>query len=302
MLTNTGFQDGPGNQKSDGIAELDSVSQIGDNPLDFSLLYFQNIQSVGALTKSFQKIIDEQRRAIESIEKQLVQRNRLSLIGRISTELAHEIRNPIYGVKSTLELLSSKFPEQDVHHHLIHLSLAELDRVIELICQMLDWRQDSNESFTRIDLSKLLEDISDFVQPLFSRRNIQLIRQLDKNIPPIWGMPNQLKQVLFNLFFNAMDAVEEGGEIRFVAFKKGIYIIMKVVDNGKGISPAIQEKLFDPFFTTKISKNRAGLGLSIVRKIIKKHKGKIVIESKPDLGTAVSVIFPIEIENVQKYV
>ena len=300
-MPGTVLREAPGNKMSEGVAGLESVSQTGGSPSDFYLQFFQNMQSVTALTQSFQKIIDEQKVTIESIEKQLIQKDRLLLIGKIAPELAHEIRNPIYGVKSTLELLSEKFSEGDSHHRLIHLSLLELDRVMELICQILDWQNASRESFATVDLPELLLEISDFLQPLFKRRAIQFSLQLEKTISPIWGVPNQLKQVLINLLFNAMDALEEGGEVRLVVFEKGLYIMMKVVDNGKGISPSIRENLFDPFFTTKISKNRAGLGLSIVQKIIQRHKGKLTIESTSGLGTEVSVAFPIESEHVRKY-
>ena len=299
-MPGTVLRDTPGNKMSEGVAALESVSQIGGDPSKFYLQYARNMQSVTALTQSFQKIIDEQKAAIESIEKQLIQKERLLLIGRIAPELAHEIRNPIFGVKSTLELLVEKFSEKDLHHRLIRLSLIELDRVIELICQMLDWQNTSREAFTTVDLSKLLREISDFLQPLFKQRNIQFTMQLDKNISPIRGVPNQLKQILINLFFNAMDAVEKDGKIRLLAFQNGLNIIMKVVDNGKGISPDIQNKLFEPYFTNKMSKNGVGLGLSVSQKIIQRHNGKITIESTPGLGTVVSVVFPIESEKLQK--
>jgi signal transduction histidine kinase len=126
-------------------------------------------------------------------------------------------------------------------------------------------------------------------------KNIEVIRQYQEKLPPVRGIVNELNQLWTNLIDNAIDAMKEGGKLQIVTSKEGSFIIVKIIDNGAGISPEIISKIFDPFFTTKAIGQGTGLGLDIVNRIVMNHSATIKVDSVPG-HTQFIISFPLEIE------
>ncbi|HEW98064.1 MAG: hypothetical protein DRR16_24805 [Candidatus Parabeggiatoa sp. nov. 3] len=111
-------------------------------------------------------------------------------------------------------------------------------------------------------------------------------------LPPIWCYADELNQVWTNLVHNALQAMDDKGTLTIETFPQDNQVLISIIDNGKGIAPEIKEKIFEPFFTTKRAGEGSGLGLDIVRKIVKKHEGKITFESQPG-KTTFTVFLPV---------
>ncbi|MBM3285452.1 MAG: hypothetical protein FJY81_06225, partial [Candidatus Aminicenantes bacterium] len=148
--------------------------------------------------------------------------------------------------------------------------------------------------FTKININQLIEETLSFLshQPIF--RNVRMARNLAPSLPQVTADPNQIRQVLTNMFINAAQSMPGGGELRVetskVKFKE--FVQMDITDTGVGIPPENLKKIFDPFFTTKKSQG-TGLGLSISLSYIKNHDGDIFVRSEVNKGTTFSILLPI---------
>ncbi|OGP53863.1 MAG: hypothetical protein A2Y65_11720 [Deltaproteobacteria bacterium RBG_13_52_11] len=229
---------------------------------------------------------------IKEMEESMRRSEKLATIGQLAAGIAHEIRNPLASISGAIQLLKEEKEEGESSQRLMEIILAESGRLNRLITDFLLYAQPPKLNKKKVDVGALVDNTLE----VFSRspqwtKGIKLTKIMEPNIT-ISADPQQLEQVLWNLFINAVDAMEGKGVLEVKVHKdgKGQAVTLMVADTGKGISPKDINNIFDPFFTTK--EGGSGLGLSIVHKIVEIHGGDIAVESRPDRGTTFILTFP----------
>lgn len=240
--------------------------------------------------------ITEQRK----IEAQLIRADRLSSLGQLSGGIAHEIRNPLASIHLFTDILCdpNKFDRSDQEIEIFDDIRENIGRIDKIIKRVLNFAKPPVISSDEIDMNDLTRENIKFWSSRLRKSKIHLDLNLEKGLPFVQGDVIGLQQVINNMILNAIEAIEEGGEIT-VSTSTGSStldgrlksVFLKVSDTGPGIQPHHRENVFNPFFTTKAT--GTGLGLSISHQIIKRQGGAFSFENNPDVGTTFTIELPL---------
>jgi signal transduction histidine kinase len=222
--------------------------------------------------------------------RRMLRADRLATIGELAAGAAHEIRNPLTSIKSSLQYLESRCREE-TERKLLGVALRETDRIDETLAALLSFSRPSEIRKEPCDLVVLLEECAALVSLQARAKGVEVRTSFPPSPVVVEADGSQLKQVFLNVFLNAVQAMEGGGTLSVEAlrFESGRPLV-RVIDTGPGISEEALDKVFDPFFTTK--KGGTGLGLSICYTIVKAHGGEIEIRSRLGEGTTVLISLP----------
>jgi two-component system nitrogen regulation sensor histidine kinase GlnL len=242
------------------------------------------------------------RSVTEKIDRQLTHRGAARTVTGLASMLAHEIKNPLSGIRGAAQLLETEADEND--RALTRLICEEADRIVGLVDRMEIFADERPIQRDAINIHSILERVKAIARNGFAR-NIRVVEEYDPSLPPVHGNRDQLIQVFLNLVKNAAEALENTKDAEIVfrtAYRPGIRLSMpgsrsrvslplefSVVDNGPGVPEDMLPYLFDPFVTSKT--NGTGLGLALVAKIIGDHGGVIECESQPR-RTAFRILMP----------
>ncbi|HEX7079353.1 MAG TPA: ATP-binding protein [Candidatus Eisenbacteria bacterium] len=205
---------------------------------------------------------------------------RLISLGELSARVAHEIRNPLTGVRTTVQFVASKLRAGDSRREDLHDVLKELDRIEQIITDLLLFARPQAAKPVSTDLREVVEKVLDNLARRLTDAGIEVERDFDpeESLPQVTVDPDMAQQVVLNLVINAIQAMPEGGTLRVstglrrTRYKKA-YVDVSVIDSGPGIPDEVKEKIFDPFFTTRSM--GTGLGLSISLQIAREHGGNL---------------------------
>ncbi len=216
-------------------------------------------------------------------EKMWLQAERLTAMGKLAGEIAHEINNPLGGILLYANLLREDLPaESSLLTHVDKIiKLATRCRIIAKALLNFGHPEDSLEEW--VNLNQVLREMFSLIEDHRLFREVHINWELEKGLPFVQGNRSQLEQLVLNLIINAGEAMQGRGNLFFrTKFDpKEEMIILEIEDTGPGIPPEIQDKIFDPFFTTKTGGKGTGLGLAICHGIVKRHRGEIEFESHP---------------------
>jgi PAS domain S-box-containing protein len=231
--------------------------------------------------------------AYRNMERQLADAEHLATLGELSAGLAHEVKNPLAGIKGAIEVIRDSVPENDVHREILGDVLHEVNRIDKIVRDLLTYAKPKPPSLTTIHLTELAQRIIAMVRK--SAGNDALVIRLHKctEMPGFTGDEIQLEQVLLNLLLNAQKAMPSGGKINVWLRHKHAEgpICFEVEDDGPGIPEEVRKKLFQPFFTTRT--DGTGLGLATCMKNVQYHGGTIEVESEVGRGTRFIVTIPL---------
>jgi PAS domain S-box-containing protein len=237
-----------------------------------------------------------------AMRRKLLRSERLAAIGSISTQVAHEVRNPLNSISLNVELLEDEIAElaatQSADASEPRAILAsiqrEIQRLVSVTEQYLGYARLPPPRMEREQVTAMLSSLLAFQQGEFNRRRIRLETDLDRALPAITGDPDQLRQAFMNIIRNACDAMPEGGTLNVSArvSGEGQGIAVAIRDTGHGMPPEIVARIFDPFYSTK--RDGTGLGLALTRQIISLHGGEIACESAPGAGTTFIITLPVD--------
>jgi two-component system sensor histidine kinase PilS (NtrC family) len=237
---------------------------------------------------------------LREMEEHLKRADRLAAVGKMAAGIAHEIRNPLASISGSIEILKEELVSSPQNQQLMGIVLREVNHLNTLIADFLLFARPFSPGKEKIHLNSLIEEILQMFTrgPDFNRR-IRLETQFEDDLH-IQGDPHQIRQVFWNLFINAAQAMPGGGTLR-VELRKGssphapsggrIVGEISVIDSGTGIGEEELEKIFDPFYTTK--ERGTGLGLSIVYSIVEGYGGKVTVQSRKGKGSVFSVYLPL---------
>jgi two-component system, NtrC family, sensor kinase len=229
-------------------------------------------------------------------ERRLIQAEKLAAVGEMAAGIAHELNNPLTTVTGFTELVLDDLPGNAENRPDLELVLREARRARDVVRRLLDFSRRSESERTRVDLNELLDDVLSLTNHLMHTSGIQVEVTMGKNLPWVSVDRNQMKQVILNLFHNAIQAMPVGGQLflRTLQRQRGgrKWVTVSIKDTGAGIAPEHRERIFEPFFTTKSGQGGTGLGLSITYGIVADHGGEIEVESELGNGTCFTVWLP----------
>lgn len=236
---------------------------------------------------------------LKSLEEGSLRKERLAYIGTFAASLAHEIKNPLSGIRGAAQLLSRKVKEPGLGEYM-DVIMKEADRLNVILNDMLDFARPARLNRKPANIHQVLDSVVLLLQEGAGPNTF--VKSYDPSIPDVFGDENQLKQVFLNLVKNAKEAIAENGTIYITTRAitefhlvegsgPGRMVSIVVSDNGCGIRPEDLERVFTPFFTTK--PKGSGLGMAITLKIVKEHGGLLKIDSEPGKGTSVAVYLPV---------
>ncbi len=229
----------------------------------------------------------------KDLQKQLLRSERLAGVGELAAGIAHEIRNPLGNISSSAQICLSKFKHPKEVQQFLEIIQEESDKANSIIKGLLDFANPRDVKFKKGSLLKVLKNVVKRIDARCQEKNIVVTLNSNENIQNFLFDAKWLEQAFLNLAVNAINAMPEGGELKFNIDLIMNSIRVKCTDTGHGISKKNLSKIFDPFFTTR--EDGVGLGLSLTYQIFEDHKGSIQIESKEKIGTEVIVEIPIQI-------
>jgi PAS domain S-box-containing protein len=226
-------------------------------------------------------------------QQRMIQREKLASLGEMAAGVAHEIRNPLGGIKMATSLLTSGAVDgETISREMAHTILSGIAEIDAIISDLLDYARDTRLDRQEYPLGRILASVVEATRAEGSGGGVELItRGLDRDLAALVD-GQRLRQAITNVVRNALEAVERrpGPRVEVCLYPRGAAAVVEVADNGSGIAPEHREKLFLPFFTTKPT--GTGLGMAIVKKIMDLHGGEIEIDSAPGRGTTVRLVIP----------
>jgi two-component system NtrC family sensor kinase len=258
----------------------------------------KEIATVGSFVDLKERL--EMERALRRTQEQLLQSEKLAAMGRLTSQIAHELNNPLYGIMNTLELLKTEISPESKRRKILEMALSETVRLSDLLRKMLSFSKPGQEEKQAVDINTVLDEILLLHEKQLQENDIKIKTSFAEALPQISASKDQLRQVFLNLVANARDAMPDGGTLSVITGCDPENVRIEITDTGVGIQKEHLKKIFDSFFTTKDSVKDVGLGLSVCYGFIKDHGGGIQVKSKLDSGTTFTITFPILRESAEK--
>jgi two-component system NtrC family sensor kinase len=276
----------------DEIGVLAGTFNVMTEDLEVARKRMQNFTK--ALEAEVAKKVDELKRS----QDKLFQAEKLASLGRLTADVAHEIRNPLTALGGFAHRLY-KIVDGDKQKEYADIIIAEVDRLEKILKDVLTFSRDARSHLERRPLEEVVHEVVKTYEGLCKEQSIVVDVRIAENLPAVLIDKDQVKQALTNLLANALDAMQKGGLLAISAGREEIndvtYVFLKVSDTGPGIPEEKLPLIFEPFFSTK-EIHGTGLGLSITRKIIEEHGGFIKAESVEGKGATLSLYFPYQSE------
>jgi PAS domain S-box-containing protein len=240
--------------------------------------------------------------AERQLHEQMMQAEKLRVVGEMAAGMAHNFNNILTTILTRAELLQQQLDARDmVQRNLTLIAQAATDGAA--IVRRLQQLARGNTATERraLDLSALVQEVVETTQPVWREqttrqgRAVALALEL-ASVPPVWGRPVELREVLINLIFNAVEAMPQGGQLTLRTWAQAGQVCVAVSDTGMGMTAEVQQRLFDPFFTTKGARG-TGLGLTMSQALIKGHQGTLTVQSTPGCGATFVITLPCASES-----
>ena len=226
---------------------------------------------------------------MKRLETEMKQKEKWAAIGELSSNIAHEIRNPLASLKGSIEMLKEDSVSKNYKKRLMEIALNEMERLNRIITDFLTYSRPTPPEFKRFELHGMLDETIELLKNV-EQNNSDLHKEEIHGRLEVDADPQKMRQVFWNLGINSIEAMPEGGELIVSTRNMDRSVEITFKDFGAGIDEKNIEKIFYPFFTTK--ENGTGLGLAIAYRIIEEHNGRIKVNSSPGVGTTFEIILP----------
>ncbi len=273
---------------------------IADNMITQKPITPREVELLRSLSSHFSLAIErtalteELRRSYEQLranQQRLLEAEKLSAIGSMAAQIAHEIRNPLVSIGGFARSLLAEKEPSDPDYEALNIILEEVKRLEGVVVDVLNYARVGKVEKKPGDINQTVYDVLLLFEPEFEKRNIDVEVETSDEIPPFGFDHDRIKQVLINLIRNSLNVLDDGGKIRIRTHLEGKYCWIAVSDNGPGIPSELGDKIFRPFFTTRTT--GTGLGLSISARIVAAHGGTIWYENNPAGGVTFYIKLPL---------
>ncbi|MFS0764433.1 EAL domain-containing protein [Peribacillus phoenicis] len=221
------------------------------------------------------------------MEQQLSKSEKLSVVGQLAAGVAHEIRNPLTSIKGFIQLLE----EGIIKKEYFEIICREFKCIEEILEEFINLAKPKEIQLKKINIDNILIEVETLLKSKTNLKNVQILHEYKQNLPQIMCDTNQIKQVFINIIKNSIEAIPNSGFVKIQGNIEGKNVLIKIIDNGIGLSEDRIHRLGEPFYSNK--EKGTGLGLMFCFRIIREHNGKITVKSKKNHGTTVEVRLPI---------
>lgn len=275
----------------------EQMERVGDGDLTAAVTFSKRNDEIGDLGRNFNLMVQQLRESHEEIEllhrTQMSRAEHFATLGELATGLAHEIRNPLAGIAGVIEIVGRDLPASSPARAVVKDVREEIAQINRILTDLLGTARPRAAEMRQSDLNTTVEHAV-----MLARQQV-LSKPIKIEFTPVGSLlevdhdSDQIHQVLLNLLLNSVQAIDGAGEVRVAVFagNDGQDAVITVFDTGHGIPAEDLPNIFRPFFTTK--GNGTGLGLSLARRIIEEHHGRIEVESSAGKGTTFSVALPV---------
>jgi signal transduction histidine kinase len=277
---------------------LEASDRLFSRALRTVALYSMALALLGAAGLTAVFLTQERQRArLRALEREVEQRQRLSALGNLAAAVAHEVRNPLNAIGMGLQRLAGEFSparekDREEFGRIVETLRSEVDRLNGIVEDFLCLARPPRLALRACPPEELLSELERLIRPEAEARGIGFKIEGTERLPArVRWDPERLKEALWNVLLNALEATADGGSIRLEADTKGDWVVLTVRDTGRGIAREILERIFEPYFTTK--DKGTGLGLPLARQIVEAHGGRMEVQSREAEGTAVSLWVPL---------
>ena len=277
------------------------IAQLGRGNLDVAVSFAHRNDEIGDLGRNFNKMVVQLREGRVEIERlhrtQMSRAEHLATLGEMATGLAHEIRNPLAGIAGVIEIIGRDLPVTSPARSVVKDVRQEINRINHIVTDLLQTARPHPPTVRKTDLNTTVEHAVMLGRQQAQAKSIEIALHKEPSLPEVEHDSDQIHQVLLNLLLNALQAIDTKGKIAVNVKSQGPTAVVEVTDNGRGIPVDQLPNVFRPFYTTK--GDGTGLGLSLARRIVEDHHGRIDVTSVLGQGTTFAVILPLQRSTVK---
>ena len=271
------------------------IAQVQNGDLSVRVTFAVRKDEIGELGRHFNDMVGQLVSSREEIERlhrtQMSRAEHLATLGELAAGLAHEIRNPLAGIAGVIEIIGRDLPADSPSRDVLKDVQQEVLHIKNVLSELLDYARPRPPQIRCADLNSSVEHAVTLARQQAFSRPIEIRFAPANDLPPAEHDAAQIQQVLLNLLLNALQAISGAGSIRVSVERLDAQAVIAVSDSGRGIAPENLSNIFRPFFTTK--GQGTGLGLSLARRIVEDHGGRIEVDSQPGEGTKFTVRLPL---------
>jgi signal transduction histidine kinase len=272
------------------------IAELGSGDLSVSVSFAHRNDEIGDLGRNFNQMVKQLRESREEIERlhrtQMSRAEHFATLGEVATGLAHEIRNPLAGIAGVIEIIGRDLPSSSPARAVVKDVRQEIARINHIVTDLLQTARPHPPKVRKSDLNTTVEHAVMLGRQQAMGKGIEIALRKDPSLPEVEHDSDQIHQVLLNLLLNAQQAIDSKGKVEVIVERKGSSAVIEVTDNGRGIAPEQLPNIFRPFYTTK--GDGTGLGLSLARRIVEDHQGRIDVTSAVGKGTTFAVVLPLQ--------
>jgi signal transduction histidine kinase len=253
-------------------------------------------------TEHLEQLVQERTEKLRQLENRQRQMEKLAALGQLAAGVAHEINNPLAGMRNAFELIRSSLTPDHEHFDLLALIDREIERISGIVHQMYQLYRRVPQQSARFDLVQIVEEVIVMLAPAATKRNVTIHLTPPTDPVEAWWAEGEVKQILYNVIRNALQASAPGQAVEVTIQYRQHEAAVHVRDFGIGIPEHVLPQIFDPFFSTKQGEAQAGmgLGLSVSRSLVEAMGGRLEVETQSQQGSRFSVILPLHLERMQE--
>ena len=272
------------------------IAQVGRGDLSASVSFAHRNDEIGDLGRNFNQMVIQLRESREEIERlhrtQMSRAEHFATLGEMATGLAHEIRNPLAGIAGVIEIIGRDLPTTSPAREVVKDVRQEIARINHIVTDLLQTARPHPPKVGKSDLNITIEHAVMLARQQALARGVEISLQKEPTLPEVEHDSDQIHQVMLNLLLNALQAIDRKGKVDVKLSQMNSSAVVEVSDNGRGIPPENLPNIFRPFYTTK--GDGTGLGLSLARRIVEDHQGRINVASTVGKGTTFAVVLPLQ--------